>query len=104
MLNGSNCDHDSKKIYENWLIQNKNSDTLSGSKTADMKSAIINEFKNNASILISTESGSEGVNMQFCSILINYDLPWNPTKMRYPGIRYVFDVSKGMGRSINAYR
>ena len=81
LLNGSNCDHDSKKIYENWLIQNKNSDTLSGSKTADMKSAIINEFKNNASILISTESGSEGVNMQFCSILINYDLPWNPQKV-----------------------
>ena len=32
-------------------------------------------------ILISTESGAEGVNMQFCSLLINYDLPWNPQRI-----------------------
>jgi len=46
-----------------------------------MKTALVEEFKNKGTILISTESGSEGVNMQFCSLLINFDLPWNPQRV-----------------------
>lgn len=38
----------------------------------------INQFRNGANILISTETGAEGLNFQFCHHLINYDLPWNP--------------------------
>ena len=81
LLNGSNTDRDSKKIYKEWLLRHKSSDKISGSKTADLKAAIVEEFKNNSTILISTESGAEGVNMQFCSLLINYDLPWNPQRV-----------------------
>ena len=81
LLNGSNSDPDSKRIYKEWLERHAGSDKISGSKTADMKAAIVEEFKNKTTILISTESGAEGVNMQFCSLLINYDLPWNPQRV-----------------------
>lgn len=81
LLNGTNSDADSKQIYKKWREHHAGSDKISGSKTADMKAAIVEEFKNKATILISTESGAEGVNMQFCSLLINYDLPWNPQRV-----------------------
>lgn len=38
-------------------------------------------FKEQAQVLIATESGSEGINLQFCHHVINYDLPWNPMKL-----------------------
>lgn len=38
-------------------------------------------FKQNAQVLIATESGAEGINLQFCHHVINYDLPWNPMKV-----------------------
>ncbi len=49
-----------------------------GGLTSLEKTRIIKEFKDRSQILISTETGSEGLNFQFCSNLINYDLPWNP--------------------------
>ena len=49
-----------------------------GGLDREEKSAIVKQFKESAQILISTETGSEGLNFQFCSNLINYDLPWNP--------------------------
>lgn len=38
-------------------------------------------FKEKVQVLIATESGSEGINLQFCNVVINYDLPWNPMKL-----------------------
>lgn len=38
-------------------------------------------FQEQAQVLIATESGSEGINLQFCHHVINYDLPWNPMKL-----------------------
>lgn len=38
-------------------------------------------FENNVQVLIATEAGGEGINLQFCSHLINYDLPWNPMRL-----------------------
>lgn len=81
MLNGSNSDKDSAAIYKAWLAKNKGTEAVSGSKTADMKAAIVDAFKHDRSILIATESGAEGINLQFCSLLINYDLPWNPQRV-----------------------
>lgn len=81
LLNGQNSDPDSKAIYQDWLARHKGSDAVSGSKTADMKAAIVEAFKDAKSILIATESGAEGINLQFCSLLINFDLPWNPQRV-----------------------
>ena len=82
LLNGSNNDSQSNAIYKAWLDKHRNSARISGSKPADMKAALVDHFRSNdADILISTEAGGEGINLQFCSLLINYDLPWNPQKV-----------------------
>jgi ERCC4-related helicase len=80
-LNGSNNDSNSKRIYKEWLKRHKGEDIVSGSKQADMKAAIVEEFKERANILIGTEAASEGINLQFCSLLVNYDMPWNPQRI-----------------------
>lgn len=80
-LNGSNNDKHSKYIYDEWLKKHKGEQNVSGSKQADMKASIVEEFKNNANILIGTEAAAEGINLQFCSLLVNYDLPWNPQRI-----------------------
>lgn len=81
MLNGSNNDPESQAIYKAWLAKHAGTETISGSKTADMKQAIVEAFRDDKTILIATESGAEGINLQFCSLLINYDLPWNPQRV-----------------------
>ncbi|MFT6778374.1 MAG: superfamily II DNA or RNA helicase [Paraglaciecola sp.] len=82
LLNGSNNDKGSQKIYREWLRKHEDSARISGSKASDMKAALVEHFKSDqADILISTEAGGEGINLQFCSVLINYDLPWNPQKV-----------------------
>lgn len=80
-LNGVNNDDISKKIYADWKERHKNDGKISGSRQADMKSAVVEEFRNHACILIGTEAASEGINLQFCSLLVNYDLPWNPQRI-----------------------
>jgi SNF2 family DNA or RNA helicase len=45
------------------------------------KDEVIKKFKESAQVLISTEAGGEGRNLQFCNNLVNYDLPWNPMKL-----------------------
>jgi excisionase family DNA binding protein len=81
LLNGSNSDAQSKAIYLDWLTRHKGRDVVSGSKTADMKAAIVEAFRDSKSILIATESGAEGINLQFCSLVVNFDLPWNPQRV-----------------------
>lgn len=82
LLNGSNNDPGSRKLYAEWLERNRGTDRVSGSKSADMKAAVVDAFRgDDRCILIATESGAEGINLQFCSLLINYDLPWNPQRV-----------------------
>jgi superfamily II DNA/RNA helicase len=82
LMNGSNSDPESQKVYKEWKKVKEGTDAVSGSKSADMKSAIVNAFKSDEkTILIATESGAEGINLQFCSLLINFDLPWNPQRV-----------------------
>lgn len=81
LFNGSNNDEKSKQIYTAWIKANKDTDKITGSKTADTRAAIIEYFRDEAEIMIGTEAAAEGVNLQFCSLLINYDLPWNPQRI-----------------------
>jgi len=81
LFNGTNTDSTSKEIYKKWIEKHQGSDKITGSKAADMKQAIVDNFKNQATIMIATEAGSEGINLQFCNLLINYDLPWNPQRI-----------------------
>ncbi len=54
---------------------------FNGSQTSEQKEKSIQKFKDSAEILICTEAGGEGRNLQFCNILFNYDLPWSPLKI-----------------------
>jgi ERCC4-related helicase len=81
LFNGSNSDDKSKKIYSEWFEKNKDTDKVSGSKTADLRLALVDYFKSEAEIMIATEAAAEGINLQFCSLVINYDLPWNPQRI-----------------------
>ncbi len=81
LFNGSNTDDRSKLIYRQWLENHQGSDRVSGSRTADLRSALVDYFREQGRIMIATEAGAEGINLQFCSLVVNYDLPWNPQRI-----------------------
>ena len=81
LINGTNTDEGSASTYDRWLERHRGTDAVSGSRSADMKAALVEEFRDRATILIATESAAEGVNLQFCSLVVNYDLPWNPQRI-----------------------
>lgn len=81
LFSGTNTGPDVDRIYQEWERVNAPLGRSSGSKTADKRNALIEYFRDTAEILIATESAAEGVNLQFCSLVINYDLPWNPQRI-----------------------
>jgi len=81
LFNGSNTDEQSRAIYADWRARHEGTDQITGSKTADMRSAIVDYFRDRGQIMIATEAGAEGINLQFCSLVVNYDLPWNPQRI-----------------------
>ena len=80
-FNGTNTDRQSTGIYQAWLDENKGSDKVTGSPTADRRAAIVDFFRKEATIMIATEAAAEGINLQFCSLIVNYDMPWNPQRI-----------------------
>jgi superfamily II DNA or RNA helicase len=81
LFNGTNADPQSRAIYGQWISCHKGSDKVTGSRTADMRAALVEHFRDHASIMIATEAAAEGINLQFCSMVVNYDLPWNPQRI-----------------------
>lgn len=81
LFNGSNNDSKSNEIYKKWVLTHKGTDKITGSPTADKRAAIVDYFRNEATIMIATEAAAEGVNLQFCSLVVNYDMPWNPQRI-----------------------
>jgi ERCC4-related helicase len=81
LFNGSNTDPASNQIYKRWQERHKNTDRITGSRSADMRSALVDEFRERGQVMIATEAGAEGINLQFCSLVVNYDLPWNPQRI-----------------------
>ena len=81
VFNGTNGGPEAKAIYDQWREKNADSGRVTGSRAVDIRTALIEHFRDNASIMIATEAAAEGVNLQFCSLVINYDLPWNPQRV-----------------------
>jgi hypothetical protein len=81
LFSGTNAGPEAGNIYERWLTANQGTGRISGSRDIDIRTALIEHFRDEADILIATEAAAEGVNMQFCSLVINYDLPWNPQRV-----------------------
>ena len=81
LFNGSNSDARSKAIYQAWLEKHMGTDQVTGSRTTDIRAALVDYFRDKAAIMIATEAAAEGINLQFCSMVVNYDLPWNPQRI-----------------------
>lgn len=81
LFNGSNNSPETTAIYQNWLKANKDGDLITGIPAADRRKALVDYFRNEGAIMIATEAAAEGINLQFCSMVINYDLPWNPQRV-----------------------
>ena len=81
LFSGTNNGPEAAAIYERWVMHNQGTGRSSGSRDIDIRAALIEHFRDHADLLIATEAAAEGVNMQFCSLVINYDLPWNPQRV-----------------------
>ena len=85
LFNGSNNDAGSRRIYAEWMKKHAGTDRITGSRSADTRAALVEYFRefngDGGSIMIATEAGAEGINLQFCSMVINYDLPWNSQRI-----------------------
>ncbi len=81
LFNGSNTDPKSGEIYRQWVERHAGTDRITGSPTADKRAALVDYFRDEASIMIATEAAAEGINLQFCNLVVNYDLPWNPQRI-----------------------
>ena len=81
LFNGTNSGAEATAIYEKWVEINLNTGRASGSRAVDVRTALIEHFRDEASILLATEAAAEGINLQFCSLVVNYDLPWNPQRI-----------------------
>jgi ERCC4-related helicase len=80
-FNGQNNDELARDIHAQWKKENENTDRVTGSRDVDMRQALVDNFRNHAKVMIATEAAAEGMNLQFCSLLVNYDLPWNPQRV-----------------------
>lgn len=81
VFNGTNGGPEATAIYEQWVDKNRDTGRASGSRAVDVRTALIEHFRDEATILVATEAAAEGINLQFCSLVINYDLPWNPQRI-----------------------
>ena len=81
LFNGTNGGPEATAIYKRWAYENRDTGRASGSRAVDVRMALIEHFRNEATILLATEAGAEGINLQFCSLVVNYDLSWNPQRI-----------------------
>ena len=81
LFNGTNTGNEANVIYKRWLEENKGGDLITGISAADRRKALVDEFRERGRLMIATEAAAEGINLQFCSMLVNYDLPWNPQRI-----------------------
>lgn len=82
LFNGNNSDELSSSIYQKWVSDKDNYGKLTNSKSIDIRNALVDAFKSDDyQIMIATEAAAEGINLQFCSMVVNYDLPWNPQRI-----------------------
>jgi hypothetical protein len=81
LFNGTNGGPEATAIYKKWAEKNRDTGRVSGSRAVDVRTALIEHFRDEAAILLATAAAAEGINLQFCSLVINYDLPWNPQRI-----------------------
>ena len=81
LFNGTNNDPMSQSIFSQWMVKHKGTDRITGSRSSDVRTSLVERFRDEATLMIATEAAAEGLNLQFCNIVVNYDLPWNPQRI-----------------------
>ena len=81
LFNGTNGGPEATAIYQRWAEENRDTGRAAGSRAVNVRTALIEHFRDEATILLGTEAAAEGINLQFCSLVVNYDLPWNPQRI-----------------------
>lgn len=81
LFNGTNGGPEATAIYERWAEENRDTGRVAGNRAVNVRTALIEHFRDQATILIGTEAAAEGINLQFCSLVVNNDLPWNPQRI-----------------------
>lgn len=81
LFNGSNDSPEATRIYKDWLNENKDGDLITGIAAVDRRKALVEYFRTQGTVMVATEAAAEGINLQFCSMVVNYDLPWNPQRV-----------------------
>ncbi|MFZ4413822.1 MAG: DEAD/DEAH box helicase [Bacteroidales bacterium] len=67
-----------RMLYNFFQKKGYKSTIIHGGQNIDERKRALSEFKNDVQILVATDAAGESLNMQFCHIIVNYDLPWNP--------------------------
>lgn len=80
-FNGTNNSDEADAIYHEWLLRYKGTSYVTGNVQIDKKQSLVDYFRDTAEVMIATEAGAEGINLQFCSLVVNYDMPWNPQRI-----------------------
>lgn len=81
LFNGTNASKQAKEIYEEWASKFPD-EAEEGNKSINLRKSLVWKFKSlDSCVLITTEAGAEGLNLQFANIVVNYDLPWNPQRI-----------------------
>ncbi|MFB6273422.1 MAG: SNF2-related protein [Salinibacter sp.] len=83
IFSGQNDKHKriAARAHERWIQDVPEDRRERLSKEAGLREALIHEFREHTKVLIATEAGAEGINLQFCNTVVNYDLPWNPQRV-----------------------
>ena len=90
-----------QKMLWNFLLTKGYSCTfINGSQDLDERKKALTNFKNDTQILVATDAAGESLNMQFCHVIVNYDLPWNPMMIEQKIGRVDRDYSKACCTSV----
>jgi len=80
-FSGKNDEDREQDALTRWLAEVNLSDSAMPGPEACRRAALVHEFRTKTRVLVATEAGAKGLNLQFCHCLVNYDLPWNPQRL-----------------------
>lgn len=83
LFRGTNDHARAKEAHERWLEEAGKylPPGVRPTREVAIRLALVHEFRTRSKVLVCTEAGAKGLNLQFCETLINYDLPWNPQRI-----------------------
>jgi superfamily II DNA or RNA helicase len=79
LFRGTNDSPRATQALDRWLTENPPREKVG--RDIAVRLALVHEFRTRSRVMIATEAGAKGLNLQFCDVVVNYDLPWNPQRI-----------------------